>query len=245
MCAYHYKITETLPQHGGEGEQSSSCEAGDADDGRFMTEAVLALPRPSMSPGKAMDGVPPKCQPEGTGWIIFCAFGPRRERRCGLEPSRLLMGGDAPSGGALSAIQLKTIAVKRESAYRAANIAPHNGAGDRGVSQGDQHRQKIMNYQEERLEEARLERRALANLESSKATLESLQGEMASLMQQRAQDLQVATDRNFPENVRSAAILNVAYTAAEHARLRVKVAELRTQLAEMSSEAPPTATLGI
>ena len=75
-------------------------------------------------------------------------------------------------------------------------------------------------------------------LESTKAALESLQGEMASLMQQRAHELQIATDLNFPLELRNAAMVQLAYTAGEHARLRLAVAQLRTQLGEPKCDAP-------
>ena len=75
-------------------------------------------------------------------------------------------------------------------------------------------------------------------LESTKAALESLSGEMAGLMQQRAQELQVAIDPKFPQELRGAAMVQLAYTAGEHARLRLLVAQLRNQLAELTSDAP-------
>ena len=241
VCAYHCKVAAQLPQHAtAEGEQSS-CSApmeAEAECDNDFTEAALAVTRPCMSPGKAMDGVPPTCQPEGAAWIIFCTLGPRRMQRCGLEPSRIVMGGAAPSGSALSALQLKKISSERASAYRSANITPENETGDRGATQADQHRQKNIQLQEDRLAEARLERQALVTLESTKAALGSLQAEMAGLMQQRAQELQVATDRNFPQELRDAAMVQLAYTAGEHARLRLAVAQLRTQLAEQICDAP-------
>ena len=78
MCAYHYKVAAQLPQHAqAEGDQSSSSEPTEAvaECGNEFTEAALAVTRPSMSPGKAMEGVPPTCQPEGAAWIIFCTLG--------------------------------------------------------------------------------------------------------------------------------------------------------------------------
>lgn len=178
MCAHHCKVAAQLPQHAqAEGDQSSSSEPteAEAECGNEFTEAALAVTRPSMSPGKAMEGVPPTCQPEGAAWIIFCTLGPRRQQRHGLEPSRIVMGGAASLGSALSASQLKKIASERAAAYRSANITPANETGDRGATQADQHRQKNIQSQEDRLAEARLERQALVTLESTKAALESLQ----------------------------------------------------------------------
>jgi hypothetical protein len=224
--AHHCEVAAQLPQHApAEAEQSSSSEPmeAEAECGNEFTEAALAVTRPSTSPGKAMEGVPPTCQPEGAAWIIFCTFGPRRQQRRGLEPSRIVMGGAAPSGSALSALQLKKIASE---------------TGDRGATQAGQHRQKNVQLQEDGLAEARLERQALVTLESTKAALELLQGEMAGLMQQRAQELQVATDPNFPQELRDAAMAQLARTAGERARLRLAVAQLRTQLAELKCDAP-------
>ena len=57
-------------------------------------------------------------------------------------------------------------------------------------------------------------------------------------MQQRAQELQVATDSNFPQELRDAAMVQLACTAGEHARLRLAVAQLRAQLGDLKSDGP-------